>query len=340
VVFGLWAYNLVRGDLRTARELGTRLLDLAENVGDPALLLEAHRAMGATLFFTGELADAQEHLEEGIRLYDARAHVDHAFLFGQDPGVSCLSYAAIVLWHRGHPDAAEQTAEEAIALATRIAHPFSLAFALDMAAAVHQFRRRAGRTLELAERAVAVSAEQGFPLWSAYGSLLRGWALVYDDEPRTDTAELHEALVAWRATGAGICGPYLLGMIAEAYAELDEPEAGLPLVAEGLSKAEASGEIWWQPELLRLQGRLLATARDPRPAEAEAAFRAAVAAARRIGAHGLELRAAISLSGWLVERGRPSEARAVLAERYNRFTEGLDTDDLREARRLLGGLSG
>jgi class 3 adenylate cyclase/predicted ATPase len=340
VLFGLWAFNLVRGELRTARELGTRLLGLAESARDSALLLEAHRAMGATLFFVGELAQAHQHLEEGIRLYDAHVHGDHAFLFGQDPGVSCLSYEAIVLWHLGHPDAAERTAHNALELASRIAHPFSMAFALDMAAAVHQFRRHAGRTLELAEHAVALSAEQGFPLWSAYGSLLRGWALVYHRKREANTANLHEALMAWRATGAQVCGPYLLGMIAEAYAEIDEPATGLPLVVEGLRRVDSTGERFWEPELLRLQGRLLDASSVPPTPEAEPCLRAAVATARDRGARGLELRAATSLSAWLAGQGKASEARAELLEPYNSFTEGFDTVDLREARRLLADLSG
>jgi class 3 adenylate cyclase/predicted ATPase len=338
VLFGLWAYNLVRGELRTARELGTRLLRLAEGAGDASLLLEAHRAMGATLFFVAELEQALRHLDEGIQLYDARVHVDHAFLFGQDPGVSCLSYKAIVLWHLGQPDAAESTAEAAVDLAVRIAHPFSMAFALDMAAAVYQFRRHAERTLELAERAIALSDEQGFPLWSAYGRLLRGWALVSHRKRDAKIADLHEALLAWRATGAQVCAPYLLGMIAEAYAEIDEPEAALPLVAEALAKADSGGELWWVPELLRLQGRLLAGSHVPKTAEAGACFRAAAATARDRGARGLELRAANSLSGWLALQGQPGEARAVLLERYGSFTEGLETLDLQEAHRLLSEL--
>jgi class 3 adenylate cyclase/predicted ATPase len=340
VLFGLWAFNLVRGELRTARELATRLLGLAEGTRDSALLLEAHRAMGATLFFVGELAQAQQHLEEGIRLYDADAHRGHAFLFGQDPGVSCLSYEAIVLWHLGQPDAAERTADSALEVAGRIAHPFSLAFALDMAAAVHQFRRNAGRTLELAQRAVELSTEQGFPLWSAYGSLLCGWALAFHRRREAKTADLHEALMAWRATGAQVCGPYLLGLIAEACAEIDEPATGLPLVAEGLRRVAFTGERFWEPELLRLQGRLLDASSVPSTMEVERCLRAAVATARERGAKGLELRAATSLSAYLAGQGKASDARAELLAPYNSFTEGLDTVDLREARRLLADLSG
>jgi predicted ATPase len=292
--------------------------------------------MGATLFFAGDLAEARRHLEEGLRLYDERVHVVHAYLFGQDPGVSCLSYDAIVLWHLGHPDAAARTAADAIDLADRIAHPFSMAFALDMAAAVHQFRREPNRTLELAERAVALSTEQGFPLWSSFGSLLRGWALVCHQKREAEMTELHDALVAWRATGAQVCGPYLLGVIAEAYAEIDEPGTALPLVVEALTMAHACGEVWWTPELLRLQGHLTVASGLPRTAEAGSCLRAAVATARDRGARGLELRAATSLSAWLSRQGQAFEARTVLVEPYGSFTEGLGTFDLREARRMLG----
>ena len=47
------------------------LLTLAQNVQDPAFLVEAHRALGMTLWHSGEFASAQKHCEQGIALYDA-----------------------------------------------------------------------------------------------------------------------------------------------------------------------------------------------------------------------------------------------------------------------------
>jgi class 3 adenylate cyclase/tetratricopeptide (TPR) repeat protein len=339
VLFGLWAFNLVRGELRTAHELGTRLLEIAEGTANSELLLEAHRALGATTWAVGELAQARQHLEAGIRLYDVDAHAQHAVVFGQDPGVSCLSYQAIVLWHLGHPDAAEQTAEEAVGLAGRIGHPFSQAFALDMAAAVHQFRRQPERTLELAERAVAVSTEHGFPMWSAFGRMQRAWALAHHRRDEVSVEDLHQALAAWRATGAGICGPYLLGMIAEACGEFDEPAGGLPLIAEALDAVDSSGEVFWEPELHRLRGRLIAAADASRAAEVESCLRTAIAIAHARGARGLELRAALSLSAWLAEGGNTIEAHAVLSGPLRSFAEGFDTADLQEAELLAGELA-
>src|SRR5262249_16851130 len=49
VLWGLWAYAHVRGELRTAHALGEQLVTLAQPTQDPVMLLVAHRALGATL---------------------------------------------------------------------------------------------------------------------------------------------------------------------------------------------------------------------------------------------------------------------------------------------------
>ena len=66
----------------TARELGEQLLGLAQREQDPALLVEAYRALGSTLFHLGEFGAAQAHLEQGLTLYDAQRHHSHVFLYG------------------------------------------------------------------------------------------------------------------------------------------------------------------------------------------------------------------------------------------------------------------
>jgi predicted ATPase len=66
---GLWAYDIGRADYHGAYELGQQLLHLAKSEGDPSLLLEAHRALGNTVFWLGELTAAQEHMQQGIALY-------------------------------------------------------------------------------------------------------------------------------------------------------------------------------------------------------------------------------------------------------------------------------
>jgi predicted ATPase len=70
VLWGLWLFYFVRAELQIARELGEQLLTLAQRLQDLAFLLEAHRALGTTLFFLGDLVAAGTHLEQGIAPYD------------------------------------------------------------------------------------------------------------------------------------------------------------------------------------------------------------------------------------------------------------------------------
>ena len=106
-----------------------------------------------------ELTRAREHLEQGFALYDPQQHRAHALLYGQDPGVACLCWAAHVPWYLGYPDQALKRSYEALTLARELSHPYSLAYALVHAAWLHQYRREGQAAQELAEAAIALSGE-------------------------------------------------------------------------------------------------------------------------------------------------------------------------------------
>jgi predicted ATPase len=88
-------------------------------------------------------------------------------------------------------------------------------------------------------------------------------------------------------------------------------------------------------ELFRLKGELLLTRFAGNEAEAETCFQAVLAMARRQAAAAWELRAAMSLSRLWRRQDQPERARAMLAEIYSRFSEGIETPDLRDAMALL-----
>ena len=140
------------------------------------LLVEAHRALGNTLFWLGEFASARTHLEQGMALYDPQQHRSLAFLYGTDPGVVCLSYTAWALGLLGYADQALQKSDEALALAQRMSHFHSLALALTWAIYLHQARGELQAVQERVEALVTLAAEQRFPYWLALGTILGGWA--------------------------------------------------------------------------------------------------------------------------------------------------------------------
>jgi len=78
---------------------------------------------------------------------------------------------------------------------------------------------------------------------------------------------------------------------------------------------------------------------DSNAPQAQSCFEQAIEIARRQSAKSYELRATTSLARLLTSQGRRDEARTMLADIYNWFTEGFDTADLIDAKALLAELS-
>jgi TOMM system kinase/cyclase fusion protein len=339
VLRGLWNYYLVRAELQTAHALGEQLLTLAQQIQDSAMLVAAHRALGVTLFHLGAVVSAHTHFAQGIQLYDAQQHHTSAFLYGQDAGVVCYSYAAWTLWYLGYPDQGLTRSQEAVALAQEIAHPLSLSLALSFAAMFHQFRREERCTQEYAEAAIRLTTEQGFPHWRAYSAILRAWVLAHQGQAQEGVEQINQGLRAYRATGSELRRPYLLALLAEAHGTIGEPEAGLTVLTEALTFVETTGERWCEAELHRLKGALLLQGSSENSTEAETCFHHALEIARTQQAKSFELRTATSLARLWQSQGKRDGARQVLGDVYGWFTEGFDTADLKDAKILLDALA-
>jgi TOMM system kinase/cyclase fusion protein len=347
VLRGLWYVYLHRVELQTARELGEHLLTLAQQVDEPALLLEAHYALGNTLNYLGEFAAAQAHFAQGIALYDPQRHRSHTVRYGQDPGVMCRAYAGVTLWLLGYPDQALQRSHEALTLAQELAHPLNLSYALFFAVWVHHFRREWQLVHERVEATMTLAAEQGFAIQGPGGMIFRGWALTQQSPApgggqkqwEEGIAQIQQGLAAWRTTGAKVFQPYGLALLAKAYAQGGRREEGLTLLAEALAVTNDKGERRWEAELCRLKGEILLARSPEHDAEAETCFRQALDIASHQEAKSWELRAAMSLSRLWQHQGKRAEAHGLLAPIYGWFTEGFDTTDWQEAKALLEELS-
>jgi predicted ATPase len=343
VLGGLSAFYVVRGDFHTSLELGEQLLHLAQNMPNPALLLRAHAALGPTLFYLGEFALSQKYLEQAIALYHAQQRPAHA-AFLQDARVVCLCFSAYDLWFLGYPDQALQRIYQAVTIAGNLSHPFSLTWGHACAAMVHKFRRESEEAQERADAAIALSTEQGFMIWLAHANVTRGWAMAEQGQEE-GIPQIRRGSAAWRALGAGCFFSYHLGVLAEAYAKSRQAEEGLDVVSEAPALMASTGDLFYEAELNRLKGVLMLQQAGVQgiPSgvenEAERCFLRAIDIARHQQAKSLELRAATSLARLLAQQGHRDDARTMLDEIYNWFTEGFNTPDLKDAKALLDELS-
>lgn len=338
VLRGRQVFHRLRGELNEARDLGEQLVALAEQQRDPALLVGGCHALGQDLFSLGDLLAARQTVERGIALFDPEKHRLRNWPGGQ-PGEQCYLYAAFTLWMLGYPDQALRRAEEALALAERLANPANLINTLAFVALVHVFRREPAAARERAKTTMQMSAQHSNPYFLAWATALHGWALAIEGRIEDGVAEIDQGVGAYAAIGSQTWLPYFLALRAEAYARVKRIDDGLAAASEGLALADKTEERCWQAELNRIKGELLLAVSSDNRTEAERRFSGAVDIACRQQAKSWELRATIDLARLWQDQGKRKEAYDLLSPIYGWFTEGFDTADLKDAKALLDALT-
>jgi predicted ATPase len=310
-------------------------------------MLEAYTALGPTSFYLGQLAEARLYMEEAIALYDAQQHHAYAFVYGTNPAVVALGFAARSLCLLGYLDQARQRGQALLAMTTALAsHHNSLGADLMHLAVLHLLLWDGCTARKHAEALMTLATEQELPLWLSMATMLRGVALVQEgcldseqEKVQEGIAQARQGMVAYRATGAGLDYPHCLILLARGYQETGQAEAGLHVLTEALAVIRSSGECYYEAEVYRLKGELLLQPAISDEQQAETCFRQALDVAGRQQARCMELRAAMSLSRLWQHQGKREKARQLLAEVYSWFTEGFHTVDLREAQVLLEELA-
>jgi class 3 adenylate cyclase/predicted ATPase len=339
VLRGLWNYRLLRGELRLAHDLAERLVGLAEEQGEHLRRALARRALGTTLFALGRFADAARELSEGITSDDAvAAWEDPAplLLYTERAGIVCRLYLAWALWFLGFPDRALRRMEVGLTLAQNLSHTNSLAFAMNFAAVLHNFRREFDAARQRAEVTIDLASEHPLPQWLVEATICRGAALVGLGQQAEGIAQLCTGLAGWNGTGCRLFNTQWLGLLAGAYIQAGQLERALSALDRATDAAATTGECHYEAELSRLRGVALTELGNY--AEATSWLHQAIDIARNQQAKSLELRAATSLARLWRNQGRHGEASALLTPIWAWFTEGFDTLDLKEAKTLLDEL--
>jgi class 3 adenylate cyclase/predicted ATPase len=337
IPYGQSMHHALRGELDLARRLDEDLLRLSRQRNDSAGLVLGHLSSGMTLMLAGRFALSRSHLEEALGLYDPTSHrslVDQAGT--SHPHVSSQSHLGIVLFCLGFLDQAVARSSAAITEARRLSHPRSLAVSLTYGSRLLSIIGEIAALDERADQLVAVTTEQGFPVWRAAGTMYRGWVRVKNGDVAEGITLLHSGSSAYGATGMGVFVAHFIALLAGAFEIAGRVEEAGTLLDDAFQIVERTGERWFAAELNRYKGQLLL--RQGHSETAEELYRKALSIAREQEAKLWELRAAASLARLWRDHGRRAEARDLLAPVYGWFTEGFDTQDLKDAKALLDEL--
>ena len=244
-------------------------------------------------------------------------------------------HQAVTLAHLGHIDQARSCVDETAARVRE--HSFGAAFVSVHAGWVECVANSPHAARRHAEQAITLASEHRYPLWLGWGTIYRGWSLTMLGQPEEGLTWLRKGLSACRTPENAASVPFALILLTTAYLKLGRTDEALQCLAEAAQIIETSDERFYEAELQRLRGEVLNAIGDG--AAAEQNYHQALATAKRQSAKTLELRAATSLARLWRDQGKRDEARELLAPVYGWFTEGFDTLDLKEAKKLLDELS-
>jgi uncharacterized protein len=246
----------------------------------------------------------------------------------RDPDLMARCYAAWASTFVGYPDQGVAQVNQALKLASAVAHAMNRAQALGFAGHVHRYRREPAAVAGLVARAKAIEPEHGSPFWIGIRVGLEAWVAMEHGEVEAGVAALEELArrerqsglypLAWIVSRADLIdGLTRLGRYADALAVVDE--------AKGVLGTRLLG--FGEPDIHRLEGEIWRRRADRE--RAIACYERARDTARAHQANLLELRALTCLA-----RMDPGHAPALRAC-YRWFTEGKQLADLVEARAVL-----
>ena len=221
---------------------------------------------GRPCSFLESLPKPESTWKQGIALYDPQQQRSLAFVYGHDPGVTCLSYAALALWFLGYPDQAQQRSHEALTLAQELSHPYSLGFALTVSCYSPSVppggagQSKSGRGRNCARDRAGVSA-----LLGAGNVCGRAGHWPSRDREKRGLARYARAWTLGGPRGQSCGGRICLALLVEAYGKGGQVEEGLTVLAEALAAVNRTEERMYEAELYRLKGELtLQAVQSPR----------------------------------------------------------------------------
>jgi hypothetical protein len=247
------------------------------------------------------------------------------------------AFLARVLWLQGFPEQAMRTVESSVEDARAPNHAISLCHALalagcpislwlgDLAAAEHYTEMMLENSIRL-------------PRWHTEGRANQAVLAIKRGDVRTGLPLLRASFDGFGEARTALGHFMFLETLVEAFGRAGQIAEGFAAIKEALAWTEQTESRWAIAELLRVKGELLLSqGGSEAAAAAEDHYQQALGWARRQGALSWELRTATSLARLLCDQNRSTEAVALLAPVYDRFTEGFETADLKAAKALIDG---
>lgn len=340
-LWGLWLGAHSSGQHARAHELYREIFDLLEQASDPQYVVQANHAGCTQMMAEGLPHEALGHIEQLLNNYRFDLHHNLALMYGaHDPGCCGLSNRALLLTMLGHLDQAEAESSKALELSERLGHKPSVAHTCQFRAEYDIILNRPETAEAYLVTCISLSEKYSLAAYHNAADLMQGFARVLRGEVETGVRQAEAALETLKSVPTRRFHlPIRISIVGRAKAAAGDIEGALAVFESALDATSSTGEIWYEPETLRLKAEMLLALHEPRTSEAEQCLMAAIASAQKQDAKFWELRAATVLATLWARQGRRAEARGLLAPVYDWFTEGFGNADVKDAAALLTELA-
>jgi predicted ATPase/class 3 adenylate cyclase len=334
ILRSLGAFHAFRGEFAKGIGYANEIIRLAGAEGDGSMIVDGYSMLGSNTGFSGQLETGLGYLDQAIAAFEGGGYQPRRLRLGLDPRVSCLTTSGFFLWLLGYPDQAVGRADRAVALATELDHPYSLAYAFYHAGYLHFWRQEPEEVADRAASALRVAETSDLPIWRALANVLQGAATSARGRPEEGIRQMADGLNQYEGLRTPpVFWPMIRFMQAAAHVDAGTPEPGFELIDEALNLGGTDGVLAPQFHIVRGDLSLLGPAADA--AAATASYERAFAVAESVGARMPQVRAAVRLARTAPEGERAGRVEALRAV-HATFDEGASTPDLLEAAELLG----
>jgi class 3 adenylate cyclase/tetratricopeptide (TPR) repeat protein len=333
-IYGLWANRYVGGK---PFDLTDRFNSVANSENDSGLRCVGLRFLALEQFHSARFQSSLDYVQKALAIYDPVAHRSLGFRFGHDPKSSAMTYKGWNLWHLGYPEQARTAVEEALNWARTIKHTNTVGIALCFGNLLHIWLRDINRAEAIATEALKYATEMSLGLWHAWSRIHLGWAIAHrgsDDAVR----EMEVGIEQCRSIGAARFEAFHLTLLADLRSKLGQHNLAKATFADAFETLERVGDIPVVPEFFRLRAASKLRESTALRGEAINDLSHAHQLAFQQGAKSYVLRTACDLAQIWAESNDRRKSLDFLAPIYDEFTEGHNTEDLKEARLLIEGL--
>jgi predicted ATPase/DNA-binding winged helix-turn-helix (wHTH) protein len=331
--YGLWLFSLRTGHYSEALCFATEMMTLATEAKDDEAFATAQRLVGVSRSSSGYHTEGRALIESALIWFEQN-RPQSIFRFGHDQHALGLAFLARILWIQGYTTDAVKTANLAVERALALDHASTLCCTLAEGLCMVSALNQDLDGLEKATQDLTRTASRhGLQVWKAYGEIFELWAMIQHKEKPAS------------------------GRIPSVIRLLDEMQFNLwytPFVADVLrSYASPVGSMstsfrpsvdcedghWAMPEFLRIEADFdLEQNVGGLESTVEHRLERALALAHERGARSWELKVAVTLARLLISDNRRDEAQTLLRSTISSFPSGNESNSLRTANAILNEL--